>query len=170
MSEPQHLRPALLLCAALCLNARVAGAVDVLPPDVASHVERDVRQFMQAVAADVTQHGPTAWRTHFATSPAFFMAVNGQLQFASSADAGSAIDALPKSIQHIALKWGDDLRVDPLTAVYAVVASSYTEKLVGPDGATRYDRGYFTAVAQAEGGHWTFRDAHWSSAPAESAK
>jgi hypothetical protein len=36
---------------------------------------------------------------------------------------------------------------------------------VGPDGATRYDRGYFTAVAEAQAGHWTFRDAHWSSVP-----
>ena len=52
------------------------------------------------------------------------------------------------------------------TQSYAVVATSYAEKLVGPDGATRYDRGYFTAVAEAQGGHWTFRDAHWSSVPA----
>jgi hypothetical protein len=157
---------ALLLLAAFTLSARALSAADLLPPEVAGHVDREVRQFMQAVAADVTAHGPTAWQTHFADTPAFFMVVNGQMQFASSAAASGAIAALPKTIQQIGLKWGDDLRVDPLTAIYAVVATSYAEKLVGPDGATRYDRGYFTAVAEAQGGHWTFRDAHWSSVPA----
>jgi hypothetical protein len=156
---------ALILLATVILAPPAASAADVLPPDVAAHVEREVRQFMQAVAADVTTHGPTVWQTHFSDTPAFFMVVNGQMQFASSAAASSAIAALPKTIQQIGLKWGDDLRVDPLTAIYAVVATSYAEKLVGPDGATRYDRGYFTAVAEAQAGHWTFRDAHWSSVP-----
>jgi hypothetical protein len=152
-----------LLCAVACAGAYAA---DVLPADTAGHVDRDVRQFMQQVAADVTAHGPTAWRQHFADTPAFFMAVNGQLQFASGAAAGSAIAALPKEIQQIALKWGDDLRVDPLSAIYAVVGTSYSEKLVSPEGATRYDRGYFTALLESQGGHWIVRDAHWSSVPA----
>jgi hypothetical protein len=156
----------MLLLAALTFGARTGQAADVLPAEVASHVDREVRQFMQAVAADVTAHGPTAWQAHFADTPAFFMVVNGQMQFASSAAAASAIAALPKTIQQIGLKWGDDLRVDPLTAIYAVVGTSYAEKLVSPDGATRWDRGYFTAVAEAQGGHWIFRDAHWSSVPA----
>jgi hypothetical protein len=155
-----------LIVLALPLLGGTARAADVLPAEVAGHVEREVRQFMLAVAADVTQQGPTAWQAHFSQAPSFFMAVNGQLQFASGAAAESAIAQLPKSIQHIALKWGDDLRVDPLTAIYAVVASSYSEKLVSPDGATRYDRGYFSAVVELDGGHWRFRDAHWSSLPA----
>ena len=156
---------ALALLAALILGPPAASAADVLPPEVATHVDREVRQFMQAVAADVTTHGPTGWQTHFSDTPAFFMVVNGQMQFASSAAAKSAIAALPKTIQQIGLKWGDDLRVDPLTAIYAVVGTSYAEKLVGPDGTARYDRGYFTAVVEAQAGHWTFRDAHWSSVP-----
>jgi hypothetical protein len=150
---------ALLLCAA-------SRAADVLPPEVSGHIEREVRQFMQAVAADVTTHGPTAWQAYMAQTPAFFMAADGQLRFASPAAASSAIAELPKSIRQIGLKWGDDLRVDPLTAIYAVVGTSFAEKLVAPDGTIRYERGYLTAVLEAHAGHWTFRDAHWSSLPA----
>ena len=51
------------------------GEPQSLPAARAAAVENDVRAFMRAVAHDVTQDGPAAWRKHFADSPAFFMAV-----------------------------------------------------------------------------------------------
>jgi hypothetical protein len=135
-----------------------------LTPQARAAVAASVRRFVLAVAQDVTTHGPTAWRRHFSDTPSFFMAVNGQLQFADSAAAGRAIATLPAMIQRIELTWGEDLRIDPLTAHYAVVASSYSEVQVNPQGQAHTERGYFTAVAERHGGEWTFRDAHWSSA------
>jgi len=44
-------------------------------------VDRDVRAYANAVAHDVTQEGPAAWRRHFADSPSFFMASEGTLCF-----------------------------------------------------------------------------------------
>jgi hypothetical protein len=91
------------------------------------------------------------------------MAVNGQLAFADSDAASRGIAALPAMIKRIELNWGDDLRIDPLTTRFAVVASSYRELQIKPDGTQMIDRGYFTAVAERSAGRWRFRDAHWSS-------
>lgn len=50
-------------------------------------IEDSVRRFVLDVAHDVSQEGPTAWRRHFADSPSFFMAVNGNLAFPNSESA-----------------------------------------------------------------------------------
>ena len=44
-------------------------------------VQANVRTFAQAVAHDVTQDGPGAWRKHFSQSPSFFMVVEGHMAF-----------------------------------------------------------------------------------------
>ena len=96
---------------------RKAGAGPAaLTPQQSAAVDSGVRTFMQAVSHDVTQDGPTAWRNFFADGPAFFMASEGKLQFASGAAAANAIQNLPASITKIQLSWGDDLRVDPFDA------------------------------------------------------
>jgi DNA-binding transcriptional LysR family regulator len=136
-----------------------------LSPPERHAVEVGVRQFALAVANDVTTHGPTAWRAHFSDTPDFFMAVNGAMAFPDSASATRGIAALPQLIARITLEWGDDLRIDPLTPELAVFASSYTEEQVTPKGEHVKDHGYFTAVAERRHGQWSFRDAHWSSAP-----
>jgi hypothetical protein len=125
--------------------------------------EEDVKAFAQDVARDVSTEGPSAWRKHFADTPAFFMAVNGRMAFPNTAAATTGIQGVSKEITQIELKWGDDLRVDPLTSDLAVVAAPYHEVQMHAAGNTVIDNGFFTAVAEKRDGHWQFRDAHWSS-------
>jgi hypothetical protein len=128
----------------------------------AGGVEDGVRAFMHDVAHDVTQDGPMAWRKHFADTPAFFMAVNGKIAFANSAEVTAGLPQVALAIKQIDLKWGDDLRVDPLAPDLAVVGASYHELQVRADGHHVEDNGYFTGVAQYRDGRWQFRNAHWS--------
>ena len=96
-----------------------------------------------------------------------YVAVNGQLAFPDGAAAAQAIPQIAGAYKHIELRWGDDLRLDPLTENLCVVADSYTEVIelqpgaAGPQGT---QTGYFTGVAENRNGHWQFRDAHWSAA------
>ena len=48
---------------------------------------------------DVNQRGPEAWRSHFAESPAFFMASEGRLVFPSSDAATQGIEELTHLIR-----------------------------------------------------------------------
>lgn len=138
-----------------------------LSPATRAAVTDGVRQFAREVAHDVTREGPAGWHRHFAQTPSFFMAANGKLVFTNATAASHGIDDLTHSIRAIELRWGDDLRVDPLTADLAVMASSWSELRVAADGARMTDHGYFTAVAERHDGHWKFRDAHWSVAVPE---
>jgi hypothetical protein len=160
-------------CALLMATVMSAGcgprrtASDESPPLSAARaaaVEAGVRAFTQAVAHDVTQDGPAAWRSHFADSPSFFMADEGRLVFPNSATATAGIQAFAGTIKHIELRWGDDLRVDPLTADLAVVAAPYHEVRVDTAGRRVAESGYFTGIAEYRDGRWQFRDAHWSVA------
>jgi hypothetical protein len=134
-----------------------------LSPERRIAIAGDVRTFALTVAHDVTERGPTVWQEEFADDPAFFMAVNGQLAFPNRKAAAQVIQDLPRTIKQISLRWGDDLRIDPLTADLAVVATSYTEVQTDPEGHQVTETGFFTAVAELRGGRWQFRDAHWSS-------
>ncbi len=66
-------------------------------------IEDSVKHFVLDVAHDVSQEGPTAWRRHFADSPAFFMAVNGHLVFPNSQSATEGIQNFAHTVQHIDL-------------------------------------------------------------------
>ena len=145
------------------LMSAAAPAQAPLTPAARAAVAASVRAFAAEVATGVTRDGPTAWQRYFSGGPEFFMAVNGQLQFADGAAAARGIAALPALIQHLRLSWGEDLRVDPLTANLAMVAGSYREELHSPDGTQHQDRGFFSALAERREGRWRFRDAHWSS-------
>ena len=125
-------------------------------------VEQEVRKFAASVSRDITQQGPAAWEKHFADSPAFFMASEGKLVFPNRQAATQAIGELRRTIQHIELTWGDDLRVDPLTPEFAVVASSWHEVTVDKNGQQVTDKGFFTGLAERQKGQWQFRNAHWS--------
>jgi hypothetical protein len=127
----------------------------------AAAVEAGVRDFMRRVAHDVTQDGPSAWSKYFANSPAFFMAVNGKIAFASGADAIAGLPQVAKALKQIDLKW-DDLRVDPLAPDLAMVAAPYHEVQLWADGRRVEDSGYFTGVVQSRDGRWQFRNCHWS--------
>jgi hypothetical protein len=141
---------------------------EALTPAQAAQVVDGVRAFMQTVAHDVTQDGPAAWRKHFADSPAFFMASEGQMAFPDSTSATIAIHDLALDIKHIELVWGDSLRVDPLTPALAVVAAPWREVRVNAAGQRVEETGFFTGVTEYRAGRWQFRDVHWSIAPAPS--
>jgi hypothetical protein len=134
-----------------------------LTPARAIAVEEGVRAFAQTVANDVTQEGPLAWRKYFDPTPVFFMAVNGQMAFPNGAAAKEGIQNVALTIKHIELKWGDDLRVDPLTPELAVVAVPWREIQVDAAGHRTEEVGFFTGLAEYREGRWLFRDAHWSA-------
>ena len=127
-------------------------------------VEQEVRRFVADVARDVTQEGPAAWQKHLADDPAFFMAVDGKLQFPNRQAAKEGIEAFARTVPHIELNWGDDLRVDPLTPEFAVVASSWHEVWSDKEGHQTTENGFFTGLAGRHDGQWQFRNAHWSVA------
>jgi hypothetical protein len=154
-----------ILLSAFCGAAQtVAAQSRSLTLERAAAVEVDVRSFTRTVAHDVTEDGPVAWRKHFADVPAFFMAVDGHLVYSSGAAAMAAIPDLARTIKHIELRWGDDLRVDPLTADLAVVGSTWHEVIVNAAGKRMEETGYFTGVVEYREGRWQFRNAHWSVA------
>ena len=168
---------AILITAALASSGceRPHGPAGAAPPSLSpatrAAVTDAVRQFAQDVAHDVTREGPAAWRRYFSPSPSFFMASDGQLVFSDAASAARGIDDLTRITKSIELRWGDDLRVDPLTPELAVVASSWSEVQVAVDGGRVTEHGYFTAVAERRDGRWKFRNAHWSvAAPAPQAQ
>jgi hypothetical protein len=134
-----------------------------LTPAGEAAVREGVRAFMQRVAVDVTRDGPLAWCKYLDTSPVFFMAVNGQMAFPNGAAAQGGTQKFAQTINHIQLKWGNDLRVDPLTAEIAVVAVSWREIQVDKAGHRIEETGYFTALAEYREEHWQLRDAHWSA-------
>ena len=155
---------ALFLLAGCRHHHSFSGEREALTAGRAEAVTAEVRGFMQGVAADVTRDGPTAWRREFADTPAFFMADEGHLIFADSASATAGIQKLPAMIKTIELRWGDDLRVDPLTRDFAVVGTTYHETRVDPAGKRTEESGYFTGVVEYRNGRWEIRDAHWSVA------
>lgn len=98
-------------------NRTMSGDPQSLTPERAAAVEADVRAFAQTVAHDVTAEGPLAWRKHFADSPAFFMADEGRMAFPNSTVATAGIQDFARTVKQMELRWGDDLRVDPLTRI-----------------------------------------------------
>jgi hypothetical protein len=80
----------------------------------------------------------------------------------TGAAAAAAIPELVRTIHSIELKWGDDLRVDPLTASLAVVATSFHEVRMEGAGKRVEESGFFSGTAELRQGHWQFRNAHWS--------
>ena len=109
---------------------------------------------MRTVAHDVSEEGPAAWQKFLADEPAFFLASEGLLLFPNGAAAKAAIPELVRMIKHIDLTWGDDLRVDPLTAEFAVVGASYHEVRVDPKGERLDERGFFTGTVEYRDGRW----------------
>lgn len=132
-------------------------------------IEQEVRQFAATVARDVTQEGPRAWQKHLVDDPAFFMAVDGKLQFPNRQSAREEIENLAHTFTHIQLNWGDDLRIDPLAVDLAQVATSWHEFLMDKDGHSTEESGFFTGLVEKRNGEWQFRNAHWSVASARKA-
>ena len=153
-----------ITAAALIIAALPCGSAAREPrPQTPHHdVDQAVRAFMQSVAHDVTQDGPLAWIKYFDAGPAFFMADNGALAFPNGAAAKEGTRKFAQTISHIELKWGDNLRVDPLSSDLAVVGASWHEVQVDTAGHRADSAGYFTGLAEYRRGRWQFRNAHWS--------
>ncbi len=157
----------LLLCG--CHERAHSLASPALTEEERIEVTGDVRVFALEVAQDVTLHGPAAWAAHFSGAPEFFMASQGELQFANGAAAAHGVAELPGTLKRINLRFGDDLRVDPLTRDFAMVAASFNEVLTDTAEHDTPVSGYFTGLAERRGDQWVFRNAHWSLKPAEDA-
>jgi hypothetical protein len=154
--------PLAALALAGCHGRAHSRASPALTEQERLEITGDVRVFALEVAQDVTLRGPSAWAAHFSKEPEFFMASQGSLQFANGGAAVQGIDELTHTVKRVELRFGDDLRVDPLTQDYAVVASSFTEVLTDSADHETAVSGYFTAVAEHRGGQWVLRNAHWS--------
>jgi hypothetical protein len=155
---------ALLLVAGLAAAcSRQEPKEEALTAAQAAPVQSAVSAYLHTVAADVTREGPIAWRRHFSLGPGFFMAVDGRLAFPDGATAATAIQELTRTLPHIELRWGDDIRVDALTPRLAGVATSYNEVTVNAAGQRSEASGYFTGVVENRDGRWRFLNAHWSS-------
>jgi hypothetical protein len=148
-------------CGALYVKS---GDSHSLSPAQAAEVENGVRAFAHTVAQDVTRDGPAAWRKHFAGTPSFFMAADGYLVFPDSASATTGIQDLTRAIKQIDLRWGDQLRVDPLAPDLAMMSAPYREIRVDAAGSRVDETGFFTGLVEYKEGRWQFRNAHWSSA------
>jgi len=157
----------IFVMAAACRGTEQGADAPPLTPERADAVTQAVRAFAQQVASDVTRVGPAAWRQHFADIPEFFMASEGTLQFADSASATRALPGIVRKISRIELRWGDPVRVDPLTSALAVVAAPWHETIVDASGARIEEQGYFTGIAERRAGGWQFRNLHWYVAPPE---
>jgi hypothetical protein len=156
---------AVVLAAMLAAGCRRHASDEALTAARAAQVQTDVRAYLQRVATDVTRDGPVAWQQHFESGPDFFMAVDGQLAFPDGATAQAAIKELVRTLPHIQLQWGPDIRVDPLTPRLALVATSYNEVTVNDAGQRVEATGYCTGTVENRDGRWQFRNAHWSSPP-----
>src|SRR5215470_1302137 len=155
----------LVIAAASCNTRRnkASNGSQLLTPSDAAAVVQGVRTFTATVAHDVTQEGPLAWSKFFEDKPAFFMAVNGQMAFPNGTAAKNGIQSVALALKHIDLKWGDDLRIDPLTSELAVVAAPWRKIQIDSAGHRVEETGFFTGLAELREGRWQFRNAHWSS-------
>ena len=117
-------------------------------PNEAAGVDQAVGKFMQTVSRSVTQDGPLAWIKFFDASPAFFMAVNGKMEFPSAVAAEDGTRKFAQTISKIELQWANDLRVDPLTNEFAIVAVSWREIQVDTAGHSVTETGYFTGLVE----------------------
>lgn len=149
------------------LAAAISACVSANAPAPSPASDTDaVRQFVARVATGITARGPASWRDFFDDSPNFFMASDGKLVFASGAAAREGIQGLTQVIASIQLRWGADLRIQPLAPGLAMVAVPWHEVRVDTAGRKVEEDGYFTGVAESGPAGWRFRNAHWSVAAA----
>lgn len=156
--------PAYRICLLTLLAALACAPRSPREPD-AAHADamRDsVINFATTIARRLAEEGPAAWPRYFETSPAFFMASDGQLVFPSNDSANAFVEGLTRTITAIDLEWVD-LRVEPLAPGLAVIGSSYRERIMDTAGVTVEFGGFMTGVARHTPDGWRLRNLHWSS-------
>jgi hypothetical protein len=150
-----------LISTACGTSSRMSTATSTTAKTVATADE--VRAFASTVARNVTRRGPAAWRDYFDDSSSFFMASEGHLVFADGDAAIRGIEELSRTISQIDLRWGEGVRVEPLTPTLAMLAAPFHEVLVDTAGHRVEETGYFTGLVERGPGGWKFRNAHWST-------
>jgi len=117
---------------------------------------------MSGIATDISAKGPIAWLDWFEASPDFFMASEGMIVFANADSASSFIrNKLVKQIHTIDLRW-DNMRIDPISDNFAVVAANWKENLTDFSNNKISEGGYFTGLAEKTSKGWQLRNCHWS--------
>ena len=164
----------LTLCCAflmMVLFTRCAYHNTQLTPAENSTVKDSVTQMAAHISTDVSTHGPEAWVNYFENGPRFFMASGGMLVFKDYNTARSyTLDTVVKNFKKITLNW-KNVRVDPLTAIYAAMGADFHEDIVLTNGQNLWVEGYFTATAHFDGRRWRLRNMNWATrAPAKPAR
>jgi len=137
-----------LLVAAACRSTETAT------------VEREATEALAAIPADLEREGPLAWPGHFDAQD-FAMASEGELKFASFADARAAMEAFGPTIDQMELVWSD-LSVDYLEPNLASFGARYDELLVDTSGAETRFAGYVTGLMRRTDAGWRITRMHWS--------
>ncbi|MDH5195931.1 MAG: hypothetical protein OEY20_01620 [Gemmatimonadota bacterium] len=148
-----------MLLAALACAPRSAGELDAAH---AAAMRDSVVGFATTIARHLSEDGPVAWLRYFETSPAFFMASDGQVVFRSSDSATVLVEGLARTVAALNLEWVE-LRVEPLAPGLAVVGASYRESITDTAGVIMEFGGFMTAVARHTPDGWRLRNLHWSS-------
>jgi len=149
------------------LLAGCGGSTGELTPERSVAIRDSVDAFMAEVAAGVSARSSTGWLDYFEASPAFLMASDGRIAFASHPEAVEAVTAMARGFRSIDLVWGT-VRIDPLAPGLAHVATDYREAITDTAGAVVQFGGYMTAVARHADTGWRLVNLHWSSpVPAE---
>ena len=153
------MRTALLILASALLLSAGHYAGQSTPPSSSS--PDSAREFFDSIPEALGENGPMAWLPFFEDSPAFFMATDGAVAFAGYEDAAAFLWAFAPTVSEVEMAW-DDVRVETLGDNAAVVAASYSERIVVAD-STLWFSGYVTGVAQRDSGAWRLQHLHWSS-------
>jgi hypothetical protein len=126
-----------------------------------TEVEADARAALAAVPGDLARGGPLAWLDHFDDAPEFWMASEGELKFASYAEARAAMEAFGPTIAEMELVWSD-VSIDVLTPDLAGFGAGYDELLVDTSGAETRFTGYVTGLLRRTPAGWRIAQLHWS--------
>jgi hypothetical protein len=84
------------------------------------------------------------------------VASEGHLVFPNSASATKGIQDFARTINHMELHWGEDLRVDPLTPDFAVIATPWHEIRVDTSGNRVDETGFLPRLPNTETGTGNF--------------
>lgn len=123
--------------------------------------KQGITAMTDSIASDLRAQGPNAWLRYFDSTPGFFMASDGMMQFPNNDSATKAVHNIAAVLKRADLKWGA-LRIDSLSAGLAQLAAPFDETMVDSAGKSTKISGYFTALAHRGEDGWKLRNAHWS--------
>lgn len=153
-------RVVLLALLAACAPAGARRLTDAQRAAIAD----SVRELAAGMAAQVSAHGYRGFAPAMDSVPGYVWAYNGSIPFTAfdSMRVWTRTDPEPRVPEIFA--W-DTLRIQVLAPGVAGFAANYTETHTDSTGATKTEKGVFTAVAVHRPGGWKFTTAHTSTLP-----